>query len=580
MHTTDLRPLLPPEFRSKLTAAEEKLIKGAPLGQTAICGDTVPEDASDKSLSIRADLIRWLCLGEELSKAIDAGGLKIQGANIVGELNLAFGTLLFPLTFNRCQLSEDADLSYAKIPEVNLTGSSTQAIKLEGAEVKGDVCLAESFSAKKSISLDGAKIGGNLNCKRSTFAVSDKYALAAGKAEIAGTVSLGEGFSSTGQVRMSGMKIGGDLDCRNGSFHNHGQVALTAVDSEIRGNVFLNGNFVSEGEVQLERARIGENVECNGATFRNPRLPNAPRSGTALRLDGADIKGEIKLFGHFKSEGLMSLAGTTAGALADEEACWPEPGNLLLDGFIYSRFARGPTGADKRIRWLGLQPKLTPQPYLHLAKVLRETGDDAGAKQVLFELEKRQRGEDRQALLEGCAPAQDESEKKKCSPFSWLMHGTEDIVSETTIGYGIYPGWAVWYAGGLAALGWIVHRRAGRMGAMAPTDKDAYEDFRKGKTPEHYQPFNPLIYSIENCVPLVKLGQDDLWRADPNPQTRETPPAANKFKQRCDSMLDSLVPNWAVGPVSLRWFRWIMIALGWLLATFFLAGLTGIIRAG
>jgi hypothetical protein len=45
-------------------------------------------------------------------------------------------------------------------------------------------------------------------------------------------------------------------------------------------------------------------------------------------------------------------------------------------------------------------------------------------------------------------------------------------------------------------------------------------------------------------------------------------------------LLDALVPDCAIRPVTLRWFRWIMISLGWLLAAFFVAGLAGILKAG
>ena len=33
-----------------------------------------------------------------------------------------------------------------------------------------------------------------------------------------------------------------------------------------------------------------------------------------------------------------------------------------------------------------------------------------------------------------------------------------------------------------------------------------------------------------------------------------------------------------LSPSALRWFRWILIGLGWLLATFFVAGVSGIIK--
>jgi len=263
---------------------------------------------------------------------------------------------------------------------------------------------------------------------------------------------------------------------------------------------------------------------------------------------------------------ILDLRNASVGAIEDEEASWPEKGNLFLDGFVYERISIGPADAGARLNWLDRQKEFTPQPYRQLAKVLRERANDEGAKQVLFELESRARAEDRRLLVH--------------SPVRWLLNSTEDTFSGVTVGYGIYPTWAIGYSVGLAGLGWILFRRAQRVGAMAPTDKDAYAEFHDGKTPARRLPFNPLIYSVENCIPLVKLGQDERWQPDPNPQRSVPPLARRKFWRVVDSVLDFIVRDWAVTPTALRWFRWIMIGLGWLLATFFVAGLTGIIKVG
>jgi hypothetical protein len=556
MHITDIEPLLPPKFRGKLTKAEKLLVENAPIGKPAECGQIVSTANSD--LRIDADLIRWLCRGEELAKAIDPRGLEIRGAEIAGPLELSFAAIPFPLSFYDCRLDSDADLSYIKIPALHLDGTATRLIDLQGAEVKADIRLNQNFSSEGKVSLVGAEIGGSLDCRGGTFALKepDPCALDASWAKIRGSVFLGAGFSSVGDVRLGGAEIGGDLDCRDGTFSNAGRVSLSAPGSAIRQSVFLNGKFSAVGEVQLERARIGGNLECNHGTFKNPPSITQFRSGTALRVDGAQITGEIQLYGEFSAQGRVSLLGAKAGALVDDEQSWPTQDDLLLDGFVYERIAKGPTDADKRIEWLALEEKLTPQPYLQLAKVLREMGDEDGAKQVLFALEKRSRKDDKGLKF------------------------VEDAFSQATVGYGVYPGRAVWWACGLAVVGWVVHRRAGRMGAMAPTDKDAYDAFSTGHVPEHYQPFNPLIYSIENCIPLVKLGQDDLWAADPSPQRRAVRVATGKLRRKVDAALDWVVPDEVVRPVALRWIRWIMIALGWLLATFFGAALSGFLKSG
>ena len=41
---------------------------------------------------------------------------------------------------------------------------------------------------------------------------------------------------------------------------------------------------------------------------------------------------------------------------------------------------------------------------------------------------------------------------------------------------------------------------------------------------------------------------------------------------------EALPSRWGTSPRFLRWFLWLQILLGWLLATLLLAGLTGIIR--
>jgi len=285
-----------------------------------------------------------------------------------------------------------------------------------------------------------------------------------------------------------------------------------------------------------------------------------------LTLWGATIKGAF-FWREMQAGSHLDLRSARVGALSDDADSWPAPGNLLLDGFVYERITdappadeskkydqkyisskeyrqkyRSPTRAAERLAWISRQTAFTPQPYRQLAKVLREMGDDDGSREVLYEMERRQRG----VLLALAA---------------------------------VYPARAFYCLGGLTALGWILHRRAQRVGAMVPKDKDAYTKFRaNGRAPEYYPPFSPLIYTIENCVPVVKFGQDDRWQSDPNPQPRTCSRAAAVGRGAwLKNVLLVRLPGWVTSSVALRWFRWIMIGFGWLLTLFFVAGVTGII---
>jgi hypothetical protein len=537
-----------------------------------------------------------LSLDGSSSRSLNAEGADVRGGVFLGGGFTAVGVIW---------------LAGARIGETLLFGSATLknpgdiALYADGIDVRGDVYLNDGFSAEGGVSLVGAQIGGALACERASFRNPGGVALRVEGAEVGKSVNLREGFSAVGEVRLLSSRIARDLSCRGATFSNAGGLALCADGVEVRGSLFLSDGFSADGEVRFLDAVIAGVVICDGGRFSSRgaalSLENVKAGGNVFLRDGFTAKGGVNLGGAQIVGGLscsggefvalrlqngvvngvflwskvrnaknvrLDLKNATVGAIEDDELSWPAPANLFLDGFSYGRIAGGPTDASARLEWLDRQREFTPQPYRQLAKVLREMGDDEGAKRVSFELEKRARAADKRRLVR--------------SPVRWLVRSTSDAISDATVGYGVYPGRAIWGLCALTAVGWIVHRRAGRVGAMAPAEKEAYAEFHntKSQTPVRYQPFNPLIYSIENCIPLVKLGQDERWQPDPNPHRVEPPIAEGRFRRVVASALDFVVRDWAVTPTALRWFRWIMIGLGWLLATFFVAGLTGIIKVG
>jgi hypothetical protein len=616
-HADDLETLATSQF-GKLSEAELRLVRAAPRGEVAYCGQRGKIDPSKsqawlRDREIRAGLIRWLCADTEASKRVDPKGILIFAAKITGDLDLLFVAVPFPLGLKQCSLTGDSIFTSIRIPALDLGGCSIKSLRADSAGVRGLVLL-DRISSQGTVTLRHAQIGGDLICRAATLESSTGIALDASGAEINGSVFLDDGFSATGAVELAEARISGQLNCGDGTFSNPHGFALFAESVEVKDDVKLVGDFNAEGEVSLSGAQIGHDVQCEGR-FENP-------GGTALNFENARVGGHFFLRGNFRAKGdngidlafvqiagnlecdgarfdldgwlrldsvrirgtfqwfdigivsttMLGLMNSSVGNIIDAEKNWPKSwpvkGNLTLDGFVYERILVGPTDAEARLQWLDLAPVFTPQPYRQLAKVLRERGDEEGAKQVLFEMEGRARAKDRARLVH--------------APIRWLGHFTKDTLYKTTTGYGIYPGAAIGELLGLTALGWILYRRAQRVGAMAPTEKDAYTEFRaSGQAPVHYPPFNPLIYSLENCVPLVKFGQDDRWQPDPNPRRplEGTVLSAN-WRVRLKNMLLVRLPDRATSPVALRWCRWIMICLGWLLTTFLLAAVTGLIKTG
>jgi hypothetical protein len=97
---------------------------------------------------------------------------------------------------------------------------------------------------------------------------------------------------------------------------------------------------------------------------------------------------------------------------------------------------------------------------------------------------------------------------------------------------------------------------------MIPATKDRF-DPKARVAMAHYPPFQPFVYTLENALPLVKLGQDDKWTPDPNHVVQPLPAEAGCF--------DWL--RWAHSYWCLTICRWLLILSGWLQATILAAAI-------
>lgn len=426
------------------------------------------------------------------------------------------------------------------------------AMHAESLRVRGSVFLRSRFRAEGEVKLSGAQIDGDLDVTNATLSnnrlpenPSGGTALSADRIVVGGSIFLGGSFRADGEVRMLGARIGSDLDCSGGKFNGpeiiaNGAIrrALSLHAATVRGNVFLREGFAARGEVSFTGARIDGNLEFTSATIDGDMV-----------LQSACVRSALMWSGIANTERLrVDLSNGSVGALNDELKSWPKYGDLLLDGLTYERFAgSAPKDAKSRLNWLARQGSVVPQPYRQLAKVLRDEGNDAGARQVLFEMEDRRR--------------KNQSARRWQRAWNWILRWT--------IRYGYSPGLALAWLAALIVVSAVLFQFGYRTGNIVPSDAGAYSMFIEcRRLPPQYERFNAFIYSIENAFPLVKLGQSDRWQPDPSPGrfvllVRNSP--------RAFSFYISLAGL-------LRWARWIEILMGWVLATFFVAGVTGVVR--
>jgi hypothetical protein len=612
----NLEALAKAHFNREFSEAERNLLASAPEGQWAYCNrqskdSNHPSNDPGKAEKSRdnpgwkryreidAELIRWLCVDRKAREQVDPLGLQIHGAKITGGLNLSFVMVPFPIGLWRCALVENAQLESAEIPGLLLTGSWTRNIAGDRVVVKGEVALNDGFRANGGVGLLSAQIGGDLDCEGGTFNNPSNnpndYALNADLATVKGGVYLRNGFHANGAVGLEEAQIDGNLECDGGAFNNpHNSpddYALSANLAMVKGGVYLGNGFYANGAVRLSRAQIGGNLDCDGGTFSNSGgdaliaedaaitghiLLEGFTANGAVKLSGVHIQGNLDYWGANLSDATLYLKGASAYGILDDSQYWPKKSKLFLDGFKYEQIVDGPKNAATRLDWLARQPDepFATQPYLQLAKVLRAAGDDPGAERVLMNMEDRRRAGNWLRL-----------------PLKW------------TVGYGYRPRLAVWEILGLSGLGWILYRRAYLAGRIVPTEKEASEKFKhNGQIPSHYQAFSPLVYSLENSLPVVKLGQGDKWQPDParyasprtegwlkNARREKAWPRAFRFLERLLTFTGLLAPmntdeppsrlsRYLTGPRFLREFLWLQILLGWVLASFLVLGLAGLIH--
>jgi hypothetical protein len=590
---------------SNINAAEKELLRSAELGRIAVLPERIGVGVEDGDQSggpavpnddhlIRAEVLRWLCTDKAAVALVNSRGVKVVGGSVVGELDLSYTTIPFPLKINRCVIPDGIRLEYSTVANLELDGCVTGVIWAVWLVAQKDVSLGGGFKSTGGVVLDSARIAGDLSCEGGTFINRNGATLSAFGSRIEGSVYLTDGFHSEGEINFTVSVIGGNFICSRAQFHNpsengedkaeHVRRAFVADQARIGGSLFLRRSLEIVGEAKLLAATITGDLDCKAARFSNP-------GGRALAADRTSIGGDVFFTKGFETDGILRMPGVsvggnidfggsrfvgaeengvnletatikrtvnwrnvetsdktrlflddvTAGRYSDDEKSWPAAGRLSIFGFKYGRVA-GVSTAARRRQWLGLQKKdkVNLQPYGQLAAALREAGHDAESKKVLIAKEDeryRLGGVNRLARVWG-------------------------YVLKATIGYGYAPRRVLYWSSAVVLLGWLVFWGSYKCHLFSPSSDGAYRDpeYQKSRTlPAGYQTFSPLMYSLDVFLPIIDLHQESKWL--PNPSQ---PCKIVGVERPCGRYL--------------RYYLWVHIIIGWALTTLAVAGFSGIVR--
>lgn len=432
-----------------------------------------------------------------------------------------------------------------------LSDQEAKALSTDGMYVRGDVFLTDGFRASGEVRFLGVKVGGQFCCRSGTFihpaaaSNSNAVALHADGIFVRGDVFLTEEFNASGQVRFVGAKIGGQLNCRGGAFTNaaavggEDAVALNLENVEVGEVVLLDDGFHARGRAVFDGAQLNRGLSCRG------------RSDTPIRMDtlelrGASVKGALTLE-HCQFERMLDLRFASVQTFDDREAAWPARGQLDIERFRYETLSpESPRDFESRLRWLQLQTTFHPQPYRQLAATLATMGQDEDAREVHIALAQRQHEDERAKRFW----------ELRRSTIWWLR-----LILKWGLGYGYLPWRPIWAMLGLLLLGWGIFT-FGHPHLFSPASDEVLlsEAYRTtGAAPAGYQRFSAFVYSADVLLPIIDFHQETAWLPD---STKH-------------------VDLWGVISVDgawLRWYFWFHIAMGWILTTLLVVGLTGIVR--
>jgi hypothetical protein len=585
------------------------------LGRVLLCG-----------AKIRGNLdLRGAELGAEADANSDHIALEGDGLSVEGNVLLSAGFhATGEIRLNGASISRNLDARGARF-----SNPGGYCLSIAGGHIAGTLYLcresaARGFLSKGTLRLEGAKVDGDVLASGGEFKATafvqpnwtrtadngrDLDAVEATGLQVGAALQLNMGFHACGAVRLSNARIGSDLNCNSAFFDFPGEEALYADGVNISGSLLLwdartNGLLrfvvaeVTRGFIALRMALHQDGVYegWQGNDCLSSHVLKTNTSG--IYAPGARI-GHGFAWRYVRRRGVATgrtlwlfVAGAKADVVEDDKESWEAVDRINLRDSTYDRirdltgdvswrlsvldreYAQAPADQPFRARhpnwwvlgrtlWRTLRrrppledPQLalaaqrfSPGPYLHLARVMGKAGYEEAANEVMVHME---RGRTRYS---GFVARQ--------LGWRWLL--------DAVLQYGYAPFRPVY----ILLIWWLVSafsfQAAYLGGRIIPATGNI--DKQDNSPARPHVSFDSIVYAADTLVPLVSLNQKQNWVVEP--MTRDAcPDNAGKGYEMATRCTWRQWPN-----------RWVSILIvfnlffGWIMTTFFAAGLSGLPRA-
>lgn len=318
---------------------------------------------------VRGSAVRHLLIAAPTAHPGCQARLRLRGAHITGELDLAEAVVTGSIRLDRCRIDDPVrldgstlggalELNACTMPGVSLVGARvalecaitactvTGTVDLRSLTVGNRLSLNDTAvrPARGEAALDAQSVevgedfwASGLDCAGPVFLnsariqdvlalrgarVHDDSGLQAPELRVGGGLFLDSGFSATGQVNLYGAAVGGSVrmdDCRlDGPGTGRGAYALNLSCAEIGGDIWAGGGLVVRGPVIVRDTSVRGSVVLKGARF--DLSSHAPTRTAALDASRLRVGGDFDCREGFVAHGMIDVCDSRIG------------GSVLLEG--------------------------------------------------------------------------------------------------------------------------------------------------------------------------------------------------------------------------------------------------------
>ncbi|RFU41478.1 membrane-associated oxidoreductase [Actinomadura logoneensis] len=451
--------------RSELSRAERSVWRAFASGEAVDLGASPGEDATTgaswgRDRTVRASVLRALLLNAPTRDG-EVAALRLNGARIVGRLNLRYATVDHAIRFWGCHFEEAPNLYGARFRQLNLSMSYLPALEAATIRVAGVLRFTDCV-IPGPVQLGGARIEGALFMERARL----------GEPGREGTQILhlnhttfsddvwAPGLRTHGEVSLVGSRIAGTLNLEDAVLSHPGHTALHGEMAAIANDVRAK-SLCAEGRVNLRGVKVGGQVNLAYARLSNP-------GGVALRVSGCTI-GELWFREAEPIVGHVNMRRASFRLLNIPPKVWPE--TVALEGLDYGSLTPRLPARDRIEVFKRDESAYVPHSYEQLAAYYRRVGDEKAARNVQIAKQRHYR---------------------RTLPWYGRVWG---YLQDGAVGYGYRP---LRSAAWLAAL-WAFGATVFWLHNPPPVKAD-----------EH-PPFNAFAYALDLLLPIISFGQEDRF---------------------------------------------------------------------